>query len=196
MTPANQFVAEMLASIRRDFFAKLTERQFYQERSMLMRTITYPARWITERGTGATATIGLVRRVLVTVIDTIKSKGNTAGIERFSVYFLHCVQRHMMIHGEDYYIAAKAPKTSAAVVDGVMRRIAGAGDSSGRQARDSAVENLAEVHRVLSGRARIQKGRKTAFEMDLFRPCKSNAKPPQKGRDFRQTFAKPPDSGA
>ena len=45
---------------------------------MLMPAITYPARWLAEHGTGATATIGLVRRVLMTVIGTIKSKGNTA----------------------------------------------------------------------------------------------------------------------
>jgi hypothetical protein len=191
MKSAERFVEEMLALIRRDFLRKLSARQFYQEKPMLMQAITYPARWLSEHGTGATATIGIVRRVLMTVIGTIKSKGDTTRIERFSVYFSHCVQRHMMIRGEGYYMAAKAPRSLASLVPGTMRRIAGAADSKGQ---DSTVENLAEVHRVLSGRARIRKGRKTAFEMDLFSHCKDDAKSSQKDRNLRQTFANPADS--
>ena len=111
----------MLALIRREFYRKVPEKQFFQERPRLKSAITYPARWLNERG--VTATASLYRRVLRTVIDAIKQHGRRDKIDRFEIYFLDCVQKHMKHHGEEYYEAAKAARSAADVLPTVLRRV-------------------------------------------------------------------------
>ena len=80
----------------------MTQRQFFQERDLLRQAIAFPAARLKER-LGVTATDDLYRRILRTVIDTIKEHGNRAKIQQVSAYFLHAVQTHMDHHGEEYY---------------------------------------------------------------------------------------------
>src|SRR4051812_4874706 len=103
---APEFVKSMLVLLRRLFLPDATDRQFFQEKPTLELAITHPAAWLEERG--AAPTIGIVRKALMAVIDTIKSHGKK--VDRFSVYFLHCVQLHMDHHGEEYRQALKAPR--------------------------------------------------------------------------------------
>jgi hypothetical protein len=114
------FAAEQLALIRRTFFAKKSDKQFFQERGQLISAIAFPAKHLKERY-GVNATDSLYRRILKTVIETIVAKGNRAKIERFSVYFLHCVQQHMQHHGEDYYDLAKAARRAADLLPAALR---------------------------------------------------------------------------
>jgi len=76
-----RFVEEMLGRIRREFFAQHTDKRFFQERSMLIQAITYPAHWMNDRGAKLPASG--YRRILGTVIDTIMRRGNRAKIQRF-----------------------------------------------------------------------------------------------------------------
>ena len=76
---------------------------------MLEQAITYPAKWLNDRG--ARLSNPQYRAILMTVITAIRQHGKRPA--RFSAYFLHCVQAHMQHHGEEYYEAAKAPKSTA-----------------------------------------------------------------------------------
>jgi hypothetical protein len=143
MSPS-EFANEQLGLIRRTFFADTIDSQFYQERDLLLSAITYPAANLKERY-GVTATDSLYKRVLKTVIETIVAKGNRTKIERFSVYFLHCVQQHMQHHGEEYYDLAKADRHAADSLPVVLGKIT-------RGEAERTTEVLVELHRTLRGR--------------------------------------------
>jgi hypothetical protein len=147
---AGEFADEQLAVIRQTFFAKMTDKKFFQERNLLLQAVTYPAEWLNRRGARLPAS--KYRAILKTVIDTIKEHGDRARIRRVSAYLLHSVQTHMQHHGEDYLIAAKQPRSAGAVVHGVLRKL-GAGEPDG-----DVVEVLIEVRRAL----RSKGGRKKA----------------------------------
>lgn len=75
---AEEFTAEMLLELRREFFKEKTDKQFYQERNALLQAISYPARYLNDRG--AKALPSKYQAILRTVISTIKRKGNRAKI--------------------------------------------------------------------------------------------------------------------
>jgi hypothetical protein len=159
MTAAD-FTTEQLALIWKMFFAKTPERQFFQERDFLRQAISYPAAHLRERY-GVSATDSLYRRIIKTVIDTIVLKGNRAKIQRFSVYFLHCVQEHMKHHGEEYYDAAKTARSAADLLPAALR-------ASHIVKADRATEILAGLHRTLKSRAGRKRATAPAAQQRLF----------------------------
>jgi hypothetical protein len=142
---APEFLNEQLGLIRRTFFSKKTDRQFFQERELLQSAITYPAKHLKDRY-GVKAPDSIYQNVLRTVIDTIVAKGNREKIQRFSVYFLHCVQEHLKHHGEEYYEAAKASQRLAEQLPEVMRNVR-------RGETERTADVLIELHRTLKSRA-------------------------------------------
>jgi hypothetical protein len=175
MSPS-EFTEEMLGVVRREFYPAADPKKFFRDRAFLMRAITQPAAWLKKRG--ATLPMANYRRILWTVIETIKTKG--AGrdeIGYFPRYLLHCVQTHMEHHGERYYYAGKAldgRSVSARQVSDVVARELKALGRAGQG--DQTVPVMAEVHRALTTRGRIQKGKKGATELELPGLCKTSAK--------------------
>ena len=168
--------------IRREFFAAHMPKRFFQERAMLIQAITFPAKWMKERG--RSPDFRLYRRILGTVIYTIKRHGNMAKIERFSVYFLHCVQEHMRHHGDEYYEAAKAARPIASILPDVTREV-----RPGR-APDRATEILSQMNRILRSPGGRRRRIQASQEADLFSHCNASAGGPRKARKHSQTFAK------
>jgi hypothetical protein len=155
---ADEFAAEMLAELRKEFFARTPDKQFHQEKHLLLQAIAFPARYLNDRG--ASALPSKYRAILHEVITTIKKKGNRGQIRRFSVYFLHCVQEHMKHHGDDYYDDAKAARPVASLVNTAIRKL---------RATEAfrTTDALSQAHRTLATRA----GRKKApapKQPDLF----------------------------
>lgn len=138
---AAEFAEEQLAVIRQTFFATMPDKRFFQERNLLLQAVTYPAEWLNRRE--ARLPGSKYRVILQTVIGTIKAHADRAKIKRVSAYLLHAVQTHMQHHGEDYLIAAKKPRTAAALAPNVVRKIR-AGEPD-----DDVVGVLVEVHRAL-----------------------------------------------
>jgi hypothetical protein len=137
-----QFVEEMLRQIRREFLGK-NDKRFYQERSMLIEAITWPAIWMDKRGARMPASG--YRRILRIVIGTIKRHGNQVKFRRFSLYLFKAVQEHMDHHGEEYYYQAKV-RPIGAIVPAVAR------DVRPGRARDSVTETLSQMNKVLRSR--------------------------------------------
>ncbi len=183
MNPEQQakraFCDEMLAVVSREFYPRPEDRdRFFRDRQFLLRAITQPAAYLKKRG--AMLPASKYKRIVETVINTIKAKGNVGAIGYFPRYLLHCVQTHMSHHGEGYYYEAMSRDGRAVsarhvgqVASETLRALA-----RGRQAGegDRTVEVLAEVHRALTVRGRIQKGKKTAKELELPGLGKSVAK--------------------
>jgi len=166
MSPA-QLADEMLATLRKEFFRGSHERVFFQQRDLLRQAITFPAKYLNDRGA---ASWGALPGDPVDGDRHHKRHGNRAKIERFSVYFLHCIQAHMQHHGDEYYEASKQPRTVGSLAAGLLQK------ARSSEPADNTVETLAEVHRILSSGRRIRKPKKTALQTDLFGPCKPPAK--------------------
>ena len=143
------FVDEQLRAIRAAFYHG-KPKKFFQDRRDLMIAIAWPARLLAERFQ-VSATLSVYRRALGTVIKTIREKGNLAKIERFSLYFTHCVQEHMKIHGAEYYELAKAARSASDSLPAVMGRV-----QVGRA--QEATDFLVALHKTLKEKS----GRKKA----------------------------------
>src|SRR5436190_14286201 len=128
MSPS-AFANEQLGLLRRAFFADAIDSQFYQERDLLLQAIAFPAAHLKERygivriGRSDEEAQRLYRLVLKTVTDTIIEKGNLAKIERFSVYFLHCVQEHLRYHGEEYFKRAVHARSAEDALPSVLGKV-------------------------------------------------------------------------
>jgi hypothetical protein len=181
-----RFVEEMLRLIRREFFAKHTDKRFFQERTTLIEAITWPARCMNILGARLPASG--YRRILGTVIDAIKRHGNRAKIQRFSVYFLHSVEEHMKHHGDEYYYASKAARPIGAILPAVMRNVRPG------PAPDRTTEIMSQMNQILrsSGgrRRRIQNGKNSASAPDLFNSCTTSAARMQKGSESFSNLCK------
>lgn len=142
---ASEFAHEQLAVIRKTFFAGKTDRQFFQERDLLEQAISFPAAHLQQRY-GIKAPDSVYAAALRTVVETIVAKGNRAKIERFSVYFLHCVQEHLKHHGEEYYDAAKSSLRLTEQLPDIVRQVR-------RGETVQTADVLIELHRTLKSRA-------------------------------------------
>lgn len=151
---AAELAEQMLQVVRREFFSGTPEKQFFQERNLLLQAVTYPADWL--HRLGAELPAAEYRRILQTVIDTIREHGNRAKITRFSAYFLHAVQTHMQHHGEEYYIASKQLRPASTAVPGIVRELR----VDDRTA--DVIATLVEVRRAL----RSKGGRKKKSSMN------------------------------
>lgn len=138
-----EIVTRFLASMRKQFFSG-NDRLFYQEKSLLMMAISYPARWLDDRAVAINS--ARYTEVLTVIIRTINAHGNLKNVRSPGRYLLHAVQEHMRHHGEDYYEVGKATRNAIEdAVHGLKSRVKGAD-----KAADSTVATLAETHRVLS----------------------------------------------
>lgn len=174
MSPS-EFTEEMLGVVRRDFYPPAFAKEFFEDRRFLLSAITNPARYLNDRGARVPAS--KYRSILTTVISTIKRHGKSrANIERFSIYFLHCVQEHMKHKGDDYLQAAKELRPVGSLVGGVLERARKAANTS---PSDQTVPILAEVNRVVGPGRRIRKAKPADSELELPGLCKAGAKRPK-----------------
>jgi hypothetical protein len=180
-----RFVEEMLRQIRQEFYPAPTwgEKRFYQERRRLIEAITWPARWMNARGIEARPSI--YRRILDTVIRTIRGKGNVRGIRCFSVYFLHSVQEHLKYHGDEYYYEAKAAQPIGDVLPAVTRNVGHV------HATDRSTQTLSQLNQILRSKGGRRRRDSIGQEGDLFSPCKRTAAGMQNVGKDSQTFAVP-----
>ncbi len=167
---AGDFVLEQLVLLRREFFKSATNKQYFQQRPVLIQAITWPARWMNKRGAKLPASG--YRRIIGTVISSIKQRGNVARIRRFSIYFLHSVQEHMKHHGDEYYEAAKDVRR----IGQILPRLTASLGFDALKARhpDRTTEDLAKLNRVLrSPGGRRRKLQFSQPELPTFPPLKA-----------------------
>lgn len=142
MTP-EQLTDHLLADIHARFYQGVSAKKWAQEKRILIQAITYPARYLNERGGKLPGRRYL--EILKAILADIQRHCQAKTFQRLSVYILHCVQEHMRHQGDRYYQEAKDAKPAAAVAGRVIRKAqATVGDHSTRI--------LAETHKILSQR--------------------------------------------
>jgi hypothetical protein len=118
---ADELLADLLREIRTRFYPRATPKAWGQELPILRQAITWPARWLNDRG--AKLPGRRYREILLGLIDDIEKHRKLTQIRRLSAYLLHCVQEHMSHQGEAYYIEAKSSKAVATAAASALRRL-------------------------------------------------------------------------
>jgi hypothetical protein len=158
MTAAD-LMNEMLGEVRRRFFPRETQKRWSQEQGIIRQAITYPARYLEDRG--ASLPEDRYRKLVLHIFRDIHTHiPNPDKIGRMSYYLLHAVQRHMQHQGDRYYEIAKTPRAAAAVAKQAL---------AGLEVGDSVTPELAKANAVLA--AHVQRRCKPAAEtqQDLFK---------------------------
>ncbi len=154
-----EIIDDILNVVRNQFCADMPNAEWWKAKRFTKRIVTWPAAWLDERG--AALPSKRFKVIILEILNTVKLHGDTANVQFWPGYLLHCVQQHFRIHGEEYLTEAKAISSKA---DLAMMGLA-ARDS---EANDSPISALAKANEVLKPRRHPKKpaGRKPA-QMDL-----------------------------
>jgi len=138
---SNQSVSEELILLIRRLFFKDREKEFFQQRDLILQAITYPAHYLHGRGVGMDEEP--YRDLVKGVILDIHSKSPV--IKFFGAYFLGAIQKHMVYRGEKYYYeGVKARNRLTPLVEGIM-----AAKAFAPRSREKNCEALALAHTAL-----------------------------------------------
>lgn len=118
---AARFSREMLAVFRARLFSGVDEKEWFEQRSTLLKAVMEPARFLQERGAALPGS--RYREILEEIIRGIERHGRLAKIRLPSLYILHCVQEHMRRHGGNYYEEGKTPRGVSLMVGGALKSL-------------------------------------------------------------------------
>ena len=166
---SSQYLDQMLCMLRGWFYAD-NEKEFFQDREMLVRSVCALSVYLKARA----VRIPLTRQgqIFTGMVQTIKQHGNTGKIKRFSAYLLTCIQKHLQHHGEEYYDEGKRTRDALADV------MAGLKPRDGRPVADpgDSVDQLAAFASIMRSKGgRKKRACKTpakAMQLDFLNPSK------------------------
>lgn len=136
---ASRIVQDFLHVLRNQFYAD-DPKGFFQQRWLLVRGISYPAKYLADRGVGLTEADH--RELLTNQIRGIQHHGDTRAIRFFGRYWLHVIQQHMKHHGEDYYDSGKKLRQ---VADTAIESIRGQAAAQALEVTDRLAEIAAAI---------------------------------------------------
>lgn len=102
----SELIFSLLGTIRRQFCADLTDKQWYSCQNFFKRVILYPAKYLNQRG--VTLPPKRYQEIVQDILQDIKRHGQTETVKCWHGYLLHCIQQHFEHHGEDYYNEGKS----------------------------------------------------------------------------------------
>ena len=161
---AEILVKRFLYQIRTKFYPD-NEKGFYQERNFLLRSITYPAHWLKDRGVSLPE--AKLEVILNEILRGIMHHGNTGNIGYFSAYLLKVVQDHMKHQGDGYYEEAKALRN---IADSALADLTSKQRSRLPDALDPVTVQLADLNRLVRATKPGRKKKPVAAgtQLDLF----------------------------
>lgn len=137
-------VDELLQSIRREFYGKTPPKKFFEDRTVLIRAIAWPAAWLKERG--ITWPADRYFTMIKTRLADIRKHGATGEIKSFAGYFMYVVQDHFRHSSETYCQEGKAATHAWEMALGRVAKQAGTAD---RRAAEVFIDTMAEANRIL-----------------------------------------------
>lgn len=161
---ASDLVKNNLHRIRQQFFPDDT-KEFYQQRTLLVKAITTPAAWLEERGVRLSEQ--RLQEILDTVLTGIMHHGATHRIGYFCAYFLKCVQDHMRFQGERYYEEAKSLRT---ITETAIEHLTKQQKSRLSDAQDRTTAELSALNRLVreTTAKRPKRAKAPSTQLDLF----------------------------
>jgi hypothetical protein len=145
---------QLLAEIRRGFYAGDTVGKYFKDEPMLGKAITWPATWL--RARGLTWTGDRYFSALRGLLAEIGKHGATGEIKYFPGYLLKCFQDHFAHNGDAYCDEGRQLRNGINVA---MSAIQFSGQS-GRREDTQTIDVLAAAHALLATRPRAPRGAK------------------------------------
>lgn len=149
---------KILAQIKQRFYpSHPPDKRFYQDRRMLLYTVTWPATWLEKRGLPITSQA--YEKLLIERLDDIAKHGEPqryrpapSGAEGayFPRYLLKCIQDWFAHHGEDLYEELKHVRNQLCDIEALMRQ-------QTSQSTDDVAAPIAAAHAVLARQNRRKK---------------------------------------
>lgn len=136
--PASFFL-ELMAKVRRDLYKGKPDEVWFPQQKMIKKALLHPAVCLNKHNVEIPA--ALYKAILEEIIDTVARNGDLAKVGYMARYFLHCVQQHMIHHGDRYYTEGKAIRNRVSVV---MNRVERA-----HHGADGTVPILAEADKIV-----------------------------------------------
>jgi hypothetical protein len=150
---------KILAQIKQRFYDSiLSEKRFYQDRRMLLYTVTWPATWLDKRGLPITSQA--YRELLTERLDDIAKHGDPKRYQAyFPRYLLKTIQDWFAHHGEDLYEELKHVRNQLCEIEALIR-------AQPTQSADDVVTPMAQAHAVLASQNHRKK-RADAKQLNL-----------------------------
>ena len=150
MNENNLPTEKILTQIKQRFYEnKPYEKRFYQDRRMLLYTVTWPATWLYKHGLPITSQA--YQKLLTERLNDIAKHGDPARYRAyFPRYLLKAIQDWFAHHGEDLYQELKHVRNQLCDIDSLLR-------AQPTQSAEDVVTPIAQAHAVLAVQCRRKK---------------------------------------
>lgn len=151
---------KLLAQIKQSFYAcKLSHNRFYKDRRMLLYALTWPAKWLDQRGLQVSSK--QYEQLINQRLKAIAQHGKSKRYEHyFPGYLLKCLQDWFAHHGDELYEELKHVRNQLHSIEALMQGCAS-------QRAEDIVTPMARAHAILMSQC-PRKAAKDTRQLKLF----------------------------
>ena len=151
----------LLAQIKQNFYTnKLSEKQFYADRRMLLYALTWPGKSLEQRGLPITAQG--YEHLLSQRLKAIAQHGKPERYQRyFPGYLLKCLQDWFAHHGDELYEELKHVRNHLHSIEALLQRCTS-------QRAEDIVTPMAKAHAILMSQRQRKHGKEDTRQLTLF----------------------------
>ena len=152
---------QLLAQIQQLFYTcKSSDKQFYADRRMLLYALTWPGKWLEQRGLPITAQ--RYEQLLTQRLKTIAQHGNPERYQRyFPGYLLKCLQDWFTHHGDELYEELKHVRNQLHSIEALLQACTS-------QRAEDIVTPMAQAHAILMIQRHRKDGKEDTRQLKLF----------------------------
>ena len=152
---------KLLAQIKQNFYNRASsEKAYYADRRMLLYALTWPAKWLDQRGLWMDAQ--QYEKLIDQRLKTIVHHGDPKRYQRyFPRYLLKCLQDWFAHHGDELYEELKHVRNHLHSIEALLQ-----GGTS--QRAEDIVTPMAQAHAILMSQCHRKNGKEDARQLTLF----------------------------
>ena len=152
---------KLLARIKESFYCcNLSDKRFYEDRRMLLYALTWPAKWMDQRGLQVGAQ--QYERLITERLKSIAQYGRPERYQRyFPGYLLKCLQDWFAYHGDELYEELKHVRNQLYRIEALLN------SQHTAEVAEDIVTPMAKAHAILMSQCR-HKRRTDTRQLKLF----------------------------
>ena len=154
----------LLDQIKAQFYDhKQPEKRFYQDRRMLLYALTWPAKWLDQRGLPITPQS--YQQLITQRLQDIQTHGVAQHQFRyFPRYLLKCIQDWFAHHGDELYEQLKHVRNQLCTIETLLQQSA----DSDAEPQHALITRMADAHQILKQQVYSNKISKSDKQLELF----------------------------
>ncbi len=163
---ADEQTTEALLDIIRKRFYTGNPGNFHRDRGMLLYAVTWPARWLDQRGLSTSPPA--YRSIITQRLDEIRKHGDPQRYGSFFPnYLLKTLQQWFLHNGDDLYDQLKQIRNALFSAEAIIARLRTPHACDTCQQEREHIETLARAHRILRAQ-RASKRPRDHKQLELF----------------------------